>query len=794
VSEIPARPDFVPETLVGTVLDGRYRLLAHLATGGMGAVFRAEHIYMRKAVALKVLRPELSAVPEIVERFRREAEIAASLEHENIVRVTDFGKSPDGHLFLVMELLEGESLFDRMARTAPMDPDAVIHILSQVCAGLDVAHRRAVVHRDLKPENIFLAVTPGGGEVAKILDFGIAKITDPTTASSTQSGLVVGTPEYLSPEQALGLAIDPRADLYALGLIAWRMLVGRHPFKAPEARALLMMQATRPVPSVVEARGDLTSRPGLVAAIARACAKGAADRHADALELRRALEGARTGTPRTGTPPVRHLSPPATAFGIPAPRSANLAIMFTDIKDFTLKSARQTREENARMLGRRDRLLGPLIKSFGGKRVKSIGDGLLATFRSPTDAVLCGCAIQDRLTELNAEAAEAERFELRVAINLGEVRLSRGDIHGEPVNIASRVEGIAEPGEVWFTEALYLAMSKAEVPHEEIGTRELKGVPQPIRLYRVLQAQPEGEGSLPYGGVALKQAGSLETLSSVLAWDPDRPIERIRSRIASRIAAVRSLWAYAVAQIQGHPALAAMALVSVLLLVAGVWVLRERIRPENRAVRLIEEGQHVAAIDLLERELRETPGAPRLHFLMGRTFHRVPGQRARGLEHYEKAGPAQLDDDDALRDIAADMGDPDPTVAARAVKLLAAVGAPATPIAVETASLESGVHKLRALDLVSQLNASDRIDRVRGYAELLKGVGPLGEEECQTRILAARRLGEMGAGSVLPQLKALAQSRVPKKGPFAIVIQEPVCGAAEARAAARKIEAPTRKQ
>jgi tRNA A-37 threonylcarbamoyl transferase component Bud32 len=285
---LPTPQSFRPESLVGTTVDGRYRLAAHLASGGMGAVYRAEHVYMRKELALKLLRPDLSSLPDIAERFRRESEIAAALEHDNIVRVTDFGRSPEGWLFLAMELLEGESLFERLRRSGPMMPEEAVQILVQVCSGLEAAHARGVVHRDLKPENIFLTARPAGG--VKILDFGIAKLTDPQIASDTQAGVVVGTPEYLSPEQASGGAIDSRADLYAVGLIAWRMLAGHHPFKADDGRALLMMQATRPVPPLSEPRPDLLAWPGLLSAIARACSKEVADRHPSAAELRTELE------------------------------------------------------------------------------------------------------------------------------------------------------------------------------------------------------------------------------------------------------------------------------------------------------------------------------------------------------------------------------------------------------------------------------------------------------------------------------------------------------------------------
>jgi serine/threonine-protein kinase len=276
---------FDPSSLVGTTLDGQYRIDTHLASGGMGAVFRAHHLSLRKDVALKVLRPELTASLDLQERFRRESEIAAALEHRHIVRVTDFRRSPEGLLYLAMELLDGESLFDRLRREGHLPPDEAVQILWQLCDGLEAAHARGVVHRDLKPENVFMARGPGG-ELVKILDFGIAKMTDPGEGSATQSGMVVGTPEYLSPEQATGSPVDARADLYTVGLIGWRMLVGHHPFKAEDARGLLMMQATRPVPPLTEVRPDLAAYPLLVTAITRACQKAPQDRYQSAAEFK----------------------------------------------------------------------------------------------------------------------------------------------------------------------------------------------------------------------------------------------------------------------------------------------------------------------------------------------------------------------------------------------------------------------------------------------------------------------------------------------------------------------------
>jgi eukaryotic-like serine/threonine-protein kinase len=299
--------EFVPDTLVGTLLDGRYRLLAHLASGGMGAVFEAEHVRMEKIVAVKVLRPELSTSEEIAERFRREARIYASLEHPNIVRVGDFGRTPDGILFLAMEYLEGESLRARLDREGALAMEDALPILIDIASALGAAHQRGIVHRDLKPENIHLAQTRQP-VLVKVLDFGIAKIIRATGGDITRHGSVLGTPKYIAPEQAVGMAVDARADVYALGMLAWRMLGGRHPFEGLEPMELLLAQATQPVPSLAEARPDLASHP-MVAVLAKACAKDADLRHRDGAELERDLRRCRAGsvTPAQTSAPPREL-------------------------------------------------------------------------------------------------------------------------------------------------------------------------------------------------------------------------------------------------------------------------------------------------------------------------------------------------------------------------------------------------------------------------------------------------------------------------------------------------------
>jgi len=195
-------------------------------------------------------------------------------------------------------------------------------------------------------------------------------------------------------------------------------------------------------------------------------------------------------------------------------RTSILAVLFTDIEGFTERTGRQSHEQNERMLRLYAALLVPVFRAFEGRLVKTIGDSFLVVFRSSTKAVLCGVAIQDRLWEYNCKVSEETQMHVRVAINIGEVRVYKGDVFGEPVNIASRLEGIAKPGEVLFTEAVYSTMNKAEIPAEDLGQRNLRGITDRVRVYNVppdecrLRAEP-AEGGPPYGNFGLMRAGKL---------------------------------------------------------------------------------------------------------------------------------------------------------------------------------------------------------------------------------------------------------------------------------------------
>ncbi|HUH02229.1 MAG TPA: serine/threonine-protein kinase, partial [Kofleriaceae bacterium] len=220
---------------IGTVIDRRYRITGLLGRGGMGSVYRAEHVRIRRPVAVKLLHPGYGQVEEIARRFEREAFATGRIDHPNIVIVSDFGELDDGTLYLVMELLDGVSLGDVMEEEKQLAPRRALRIIKHVLRGLGHAHAFEIIHRDIKPENVLLVEHAGEHEFAKILDFGIAKLVGDAELEEggeklTQAGVAFGTPAYISPEQATGSNIDHRADIYSLSVMLYEMLIGRAPF------------------------------------------------------------------------------------------------------------------------------------------------------------------------------------------------------------------------------------------------------------------------------------------------------------------------------------------------------------------------------------------------------------------------------------------------------------------------------------------------------------------------------------------------------------------------------------
>jgi serine/threonine-protein kinase len=233
------------DPLLGRVIDGRYRVEKAIGEGGMGIVYQISHAVLGKRMALKVLRGDMAKDADVVQRFMQEAQSATSIGHANIIDISDFGRLPDGSVYFVMEFLDGESLTKLIGRGGSVPAQQAMHIIRQIASALDAAHSRGIVHRDLKPDNIYLVKQGHDHHFVKVLDFGIAKVGG-ASSKLTKTGMIFGTPHYMSPEQASGQSVDRRTDIYALGVIMYEMFTGKVPFDGDTFMGILSKHMFEP--------------------------------------------------------------------------------------------------------------------------------------------------------------------------------------------------------------------------------------------------------------------------------------------------------------------------------------------------------------------------------------------------------------------------------------------------------------------------------------------------------------------------------------------------------------------
>jgi serine/threonine protein kinase len=292
------------DPLIGKLVNGRYLVQEVLGQGGMGKVYVAEQIAMKRQVALKVIRVgesgEMAAKMAVFKRFQQEALASSRLEHHNTVRVFDFGITEDGTLFIAMELLRGTTLSKIMCGE-PMPSRRAIRIAVQLCRSLAEAHQKGIIHRDLKPDNVMVFDTLDQSDFVKLLDFGIAKITAVTGESEiTRTGLIMGTPAYMAPEQATAGLIGPGTDLYALGVILYEALTGHPPFTGGTPLAVLMKHVSEEVPPIVVDGFPPDVPQGLIDIVFRLLEKKASNRPASAMDVAHLLENVDFAGPRAG--------------------------------------------------------------------------------------------------------------------------------------------------------------------------------------------------------------------------------------------------------------------------------------------------------------------------------------------------------------------------------------------------------------------------------------------------------------------------------------------------------------
>jgi len=775
----------------------------------MGEVYLGEQVSLGRKVAIKVLHHDLHAQAGMAERFKREARLLSAVEHPAVVRIVDFGESGD-HACLVMEFVEGESLYDVLT-PGPMPPGRALPLLQQLAEGLAAIHDKGIIHRDLKPENVFISRS-ARGEQARLLDFGIARLVEPDAASSvSQVGVVLGTPEYLSPEQAMGAKVDTRSDLYSFGVLTYRVLSGRLPFDGPLPRNFLSQHASAAPLPLDRAAPSLSRYVGLLSLVMRLLEKDPGKRPQSAHELADALAAAHSAlsafTPGLGTPayapppgsgatptsgtavfgagsaagggagptgtaafagagPAPQVGSGTAAFGVATGGAAsgalpvtgavrtgtaafgmkpsgsmaavtggnasvvkpqNLTVMLTDIQGFTARTSLQTHEENARMLETHDRLLMPLVKEHDGRLVQKRGDALLVVFRSPTSAVLCGMAMQDRLWRHNQTVPEADRLNVRVCLHAGEVLATADTVLGEPMEVVEAVEHVASAGEVTFTEAVNLARNRAEVSAEPCGTIALPGRDEQLQLYRCERA---AEGP-PFGDRFASQEGKRSALAPLLA--------------RLQVPKLPAGWA---GLLRHRKREALMVAGAVVLLAGGAAWLGTRNDPGARAFALLKDGKLDEALTLLDNvtdEEKERPSVRRArvaaHHAKG---HHISERNALNHLKEEELGDVEAQ---ILDGLAEDYGKEQLTALERAMARL-----PKERVRARYESLAEAPHSLRqwgALRYLEFAKAAGGVNLVRAYSEALS------TQDCGIRTQAANRLAALGDADAIPALEGV---------------------------------------
>jgi serine/threonine-protein kinase len=316
------------DPLIGLVLSDRYRILRKVGEGGMGAVYQAEHALIEKRIALKVLFPELTRRTDLVARFLQEAKAASRIGHENVIDISDFGQSPEGFVYIAMEYLDGRDLSQLIKSDGPQPWSRARPILMQIAKALRAAHEHGIIHRDMKPENVFLIQREGRPDFVKVLDFGIAKSVNDDAGGPrlTQAGMIFGTPEYMSPEQAQGQTPDHRVDVYALGCLMYHLLTGDVPFHADNFMGILTKHMLEPVVPPRQRNPDIGIPADVEAVCMRALEKDRDKRWQDMDAFYRAL-GHAGGEPFEPTgvriPVVKPTGPHQTV-GTPNPLARDL--------------------------------------------------------------------------------------------------------------------------------------------------------------------------------------------------------------------------------------------------------------------------------------------------------------------------------------------------------------------------------------------------------------------------------------------------------------------------------------
>ena len=478
-----------------------YKIMEKLGQGGMGEVFLALDTRLNRKVALKFLSKEFRDDPQARKRLLREARSAATLDHPFICKVYEAVDEED-QAFIAMEYVEGRTLAEKVAGS-PLPLKDLLGIAMEIAEALEVAHDHGIVHRDLKPANIML----GRGGHIKVMDFGLAKQTRPlvgmdsemtTSSALTEIGAVIGTLDYMAPEQLRGEEVDARADIFSFGIILCEMLTGRNPLhKASKMETASAILSNLPV----SLQQSDVSHPFLNHIVQKMLEKKPDNRYQSIKELLADLRLVRTES-------------------ISGSGRRLAAIMFTDIVSYSA-TAGQDEALAMELLREHWRLLRPVFAKYNGQEIKTIGDAFLVEFPSAVQATQCAIEIQHTLFERNSKVEPSRRIVLRIGLHLGDVIHQQNDVFGDGVNIAARIQPHADPGGICISEDIANQIrNKVEFPIVGFAeSPQLKNIDRPIQIFRV---------ALPWLETAAASPGATTAAAAATKPGPRRFLSRPR--------------------------------------------------------------------------------------------------------------------------------------------------------------------------------------------------------------------------------------------------------------------------
>jgi serine/threonine protein kinase len=471
--------------MIGTEIS-HYKIMKKLGQGGMGHVYLAEDIRLGRKTALKLLAPEFSRDETIKERFKREAQAVAALNHKNIVTIFEFGEF-QGNPYIVMEYVEGESLRDRQRRKNLMLKE-IVSISGQICEGLSKSHKTGIIHRDLKPENILF---DQDGHV-KILDFGLAKFRN--HENITQKSTRVGTINYMSPEQLQGRDVDAQSDIFSLGIMLYELFTGSMPFKGDYEASIIYSILHEQPKLVKDFNMDLPEKVQNI--IDKALAKEKDDRYLSVDELAKDLKLLSDSPPSissieesgsTGT--VEELLEHRQNIDrlIESRYKRSIVILFSDIVGSTQFFEQRGDIEGRAMVSRHHRQMFPIIQKYKGVIIKTMGDSIMASFKEVPEACSCAREMQQVLMQENQNLEPEDRVAIRIALHYGKAVIEKNDVFGDAVNVASRVEKYTDGDQIMISQSVYEHIDgNSDYIARHVGSVAMKGKSEKMPLYRLL--------------------------------------------------------------------------------------------------------------------------------------------------------------------------------------------------------------------------------------------------------------------------------------------------------------------